>query len=59
MKSVPPLTWAYPSVICEFKPFADLINAPHDGELDKASCEDALRLLLKEIEDWTLVTKGS
>ena len=62
MKSVPPLTWAYlppPSAIYEFKPFADLINAPHDGELDKASCEDALRLLPKEMGDWTLVTKGS
>ena len=59
-KSVPPLTWAYLPphyAVYQFKPFEDLINAPHDEELDKASCEDALCCLPKEVQDWTLTKK--
>lgn len=59
-KSVPPLTWAYLPphyAVYQFKPFEDLINALHDDELDKASCEDALCCLPKEIQDWTLTKK--
>jgi hypothetical protein len=60
MKSLSPSSWPYlppPYAVYEFKPFADLIIALHDDELNKGSCEDALRLLPKEIEDWTLVRK--
>lgn len=59
-KSVPPLTWAYLPphyAVYQFKPFEDLINAPHSDELDRASCEEALWCLPKEIRDWTLTKK--